>query len=102
MKIYVCDEKTVQSCLSKLVSLSRIENHIIRSNPKNPRYGVDLAERFKKEVYPLIVTDVVDSLKNKQIYGDVVDEGVLVQELLFRLNIELVRLGIAMMPSVGQ
>lgn len=75
-----------------------MDNHIIRSH-KNPRRGADLASRFKSGVLPEIAKDVTESIKNKQLHGDDVDESVIKRELVSRINTELVKLGVAMIPT---
>jgi len=102
MKMSGWNEKRVETCLLKLSGFLRLENHIIRSYPKNPKKGTDVADRFKKDVFPEIVSDVVDSISAKILCGDAVDENVVIREITHRLNTELVRLGVAMMPYMSQ
>jgi hypothetical protein len=102
MEMLVWDEKRVEVCLNKLTVFLKIENHIIKFHPKNPRAGADLAARFKKEILPEIVSDVTAVLSDKQLHGDATSEDVVIRELNARLNTELVRLGVAMTPSFSQ
>lgn len=92
------DLKRVEICLNKIWAYVRVDNHIIRSH-KNPRRGADLAHVFKTEVLPEIAKDVASSIQNKQLYGDEIDESVVKRELVFRINTELVKLGVAMIPT---
>lgn len=96
------DLKRVESCLNKLWAYVRGENHIIKAHPKNPRKGADLATHFQTKILPEIAKDVVESLLNKQIHGDAIDEDVVIRELSVRINMEFVKFGVAMIPLQGQ
>lgn len=92
------DLKRVEIYLNKIWAYVHVDNHIIRSH-KNPRRGADVATSFKNEVLPEIAKDVASSLQNKQLYGDEIDESVVRRELISRINTELVKLGVAMIPT---
>lgn len=88
----------IEKCLNKITAFVKLENHIIRAHPKNPRKGADEALRFKKEVYPEIMFDVLQSVQAKIMHGDNVDEKTVTLELMARINSELVKFGVAMIP----
>lgn len=90
------DSARIEKCLNKIVAFVKLENHIIRSHPKNPRKGADEALRFKTQVLPEIAVDVFQSVQSKIMHGDTVDEKAVTQELMARINSELVKFGVAM------
>jgi hypothetical protein len=101
IQMTVWDSKRVETNLNKIWANARIENHIIRASPKNPRKGADLALKFKNDILPEILKDVAMSIQNKQLHGDVIDETVVRFELIARINTELVKFGVAMIPISG-
>lgn len=90
------DQASVEKCFNKITSFVRLDSHIIKAHPKNPRKGADLCLKFKAEVVPEILSDVLKSLQIKIMHGDKVDERVVTRELLERINSELVKFGVAM------
>lgn len=92
------DAERVEKCLNKFTAFVKLENHIIRAHPKNPRKGSDVASRFKKEILPEIISDVLKSVQSKIMHGDIVNEKTVTLELSTRVNSELVKFGVAMIP----
>lgn len=101
-KMLKWDKNEIQKCLGKVTVFIKWENHIIRSHPKNPKKGADLALRFKQTVVPEILNDVAQTVHSKITHGDTVTEDFVKTEIVSRINLELVKIGVAMIPVSGE
>ena len=90
-----------ESHFKKLWENLKLYNHIVKNMKKknNAKQASEIADNFEREIKKDIIQDLLNWYVLKKHFGEEIDENIIRNDVVHRINGELAKLGVPMLDT---